>query len=74
MPMVAASATADRNPVIPPRWPNMLLPAVCRPTRPSVAPSRMASQAPSAISQIAGVEAPANTYPMILPRGVSRGR
>ena len=61
MPMVAASAKADRKPVIPPRWLTKLLPAVCRPTRPSVAPSRIASQAPRAMSQIAGVEAPANT-------------
>ena len=53
MPIVAASAAADRNAVTEPRWPITLLPAVCRPTRPSVAPSRMASQAPSAISQMA---------------------
>ncbi len=74
MPIVAARAAAEKKAVIEPRWPTTLLPAVCRPTRPSTAPSRIANHAPSAISQIAGVEAPTNTEAMILPRAVVRGR
>ncbi len=50
-----------------------LVPATCSPTRPSVAPSRVASHAPIAISQTAEPEAPKNTAVM-MPRGeVSRG-
>ena len=52
----------------------MLLPAVWRPTSPSVAPSETASQAPRAISQIAEPLAPKNTDAMIERFVVSRGR
>lgn len=50
-----------------------LSPTICSPTRPSLMFSRVASQAPSAISQTAEPDAPKNTAAMI-PRGeVLRG-
>ena len=73
MPMVASSAVADRNAVIVPSGATTLSPTTCSPDRPSVTPSRVASQAPSAISQIAELEAPKNTAAMIPRAGVSRG-
>ena len=73
MPMVASSAVADRNAVTVPSGAATLSPTCTSPDRPSVTPSRVASHAPSAISQIAEPEAPKNTAAMI-PRGeVSRG-
>ena len=52
----------------------MLLPASLVPSRPSVAPSRIASHAPSAISQIGDAAAPKNTDPITLRDEVSLGR
>ena len=59
--MVAVRASAESRAATPPRCGRTLYPAVCRPARPSVAPSRMASQAPRTISQIAEDEAPKKT-------------
>ena len=73
MPMVASRAVADRNAVIEPSGAATLSPDFCRPTRPSLMFSRVASQAPSAISQIAEPEAPKNTAAMMLRGRVSRG-
>ena len=74
MPIVAASAAAEKNAARSPSGLKMLLPAVWRPTSPSVAPSETASQAPSAISQIAEPLAPKKTEAMIERFVVSRGR
>ena len=73
MPMVASSAVADRNAVIEPSGAATLSPTTCSPTRPSLMFSRVASQAPSAISQTAEPEAPKNTAAMIPRAGVLRG-
>ena len=73
MPMVASRAVADRNAVIEPSGAATLSPDFCRPTRPSLMFSRVASQAPSAISQMAELEAPKNTAAMMLRGRVSRG-
>ena len=71
--MVASSAVADRNAVIEPSGAATLSPTTCSPTRPSLMFSRVASHAPSAISQTAEPDAPKNTAAMI-PRGeVLRG-
>ncbi len=73
MPMVAIRAVADRTAVIEPSGAATLSPTTWSPTSPSVAPSRVASHAPSAISQMAEPEAPKKTAVM-MPRGeVSRG-
>ena len=74
MPIVAASAAAEKNAARSPRPSMTLLPAVIRPTRPSVAPSDVASQAPIAISQIARPVAPKKTLAMIERLVVSLGR
>ena len=73
MPIVASRAVADRNAVIEPSGAATLSPDFCRPTRPSLMFSRVASQAPSAISQMAEPEAPKNTAAMMLRGRVSRG-
>ena len=73
MPIVASRAVADRNAVIEPSGAATLSPDFCRPTRPSLMPSRVASQAPSAISQMAEPDAPKNTAAMMLRGRVSRG-
>jgi hypothetical protein len=71
--MVASRAVADRNAVIEPSGAATLSPEVCRPTRPSLMFGRVASHAPSAISQIAEPDAPKNTAAMMLRGRVSRG-
>ena len=73
MPIVASSAVAERKAVIEPSGAATLSPTSCRPTRPSETPRRVASHAPSAISQIAELEAPKNTAVMIPRAGVLRG-
>ncbi len=74
MPIVAASPAASRNAATVPSGWKMLLPASLVPSSPSVAPRRMASQAPSAISQIGDAAAPTNTEAMTLRADVSLGR
>ncbi len=71
--MVASSAVADRNAVTEPSGAATLSPDSCSPTRPSLTFSRVASHAPSAISQTAEPDAPKNTAPMIPRAGVARG-
>ena len=68
--MVASSAVADRNAVIEPSGAATLSPEICSPTRPSLMSSRVASQAPSAISQTAEPDAPKKTAPMMPRAGV----
>src|SRR6185437_3401007 len=74
IPMVAASPAASRKAATVPSGSQMLLPASLVPSRPSVAPRRMASHAPSAISQIGDDAAPTNTEAMTLRADVSLGR
>jgi hypothetical protein len=74
MPMVAARASADRKATTLPRPSNTLFPAVWRPCRPSTAPSRIASHAPSTISQKAAPAAPKKTEAMTDRAGVFAGR
>lgn len=73
MPIVASSAAADRNAATEPSGAATLSPASRRPTRPSETPSRVASQAPIAISQTAEPPAPKKTALMMPVAEVSRG-
>ena len=56
--MVAVSTSTEATDSTSPKPAARLLPASYSATRPSAAPSRVASQAPTAISQIAEEEAP----------------
>src|ERR1700747_483750 len=64
--MVASSGVAGRDGVLEPSGAATLSPTTCRPTRPSLMFSRVASHAPSAISQIAEPDAPKKTAAMML--------
>ena len=74
MPMTVTSPTIDSSARSVPSPLTMSLPAACRPTRPSVAPIRVANQEPIAISQMADTLAPVVTEKMISAVPVSSGR
>ena len=72
--MVATSASTEAIASIVPNPPASALPASYSATRPSLAPRRVANQAPSEMSHMAEVAAPVNTAAMILRGRVSYGR
>ena len=73
-PMVATSAATEASDKSTPKPVNTASPASCSATSPSAAPIRVASQAPSVISQMAEAEAPQYTAAMIGARRRAAGQ